>query len=304
MRNLSLTMLMFCLAAISPFSFASLQLPERPEQAYDNQWLWAGADGNLLQIKLRLSQEELYQSNLEQFRVNYTLQYPRQAMAIYLTPRLNHAVKAIHQYSGSSNEVPSITQAINTRDDSPGSQLFWSAYMQYQGDAMRFFNVAPCVFNNTLSGACLRPDYSSLFYNNLKRLEPLALQFKVEDKPRESLNNALDWLSSLDTKQEDNTVFAGPAQVVMMQAADSDERALLLAILVSHLAPELPMYVVYSSQLSPESSPVWLALDARSGLEGPSVMIDSRPHVIISGPKEIAKEQLLVGNALVSTSIY
>jgi hypothetical protein len=274
------------------------------QAAMSAEWHWQTPQGKYQQLILQFSEQQLTQSKVETFRLNYSLSYPSQAISAYLSPRLQHAVNMINQYIDEPEQrVDDILTTLSSQNNSPSSQLLWEAYQQYTRDAFRHLGLLPCIHPRGAQYPCVRPNYSQLFYRNRQRINGLSEFFKQQDVNL-ALAEVQAWLLTIPQKQENIIGFSSPIDVLTDNLADSDERALLLAIVFSKLAPDHPLYMVYPASSIGSASPAWLTVDASSGIEGPTVMIDNRAHTLVSGSVELIKEMLLADVQLISDALY
>ncbi|GDY26815.1 hypothetical protein [Agarivorans sp. Toyoura001] len=290
------------------FSNQSLSITT-PGEINDNtfygEWQWADTHGDSQQLQLQFSEELINQSEVETFRISYSLTYPSQAISAYLSPRLEHAVSMINQYvDDPETRLDDILEALRSDNGSPSSKMLWDAYEQYTQDAFRHLSLLPCLHPQGAQYPCVRPNYSQLFYQNRSRVNPLIEHFQQQQDLNRSLAEVQAWLLTIPTKQENNYSFTSPVDVLKDNRADSDERALLLALVLSELAPNHPIYMVYPADSVGSASPAWLTIDASSGIEGPTIMIDEHPHTLVSGSSELIKEMLLADVQLISDALY
>ncbi|MPW31681.1 hypothetical protein F9L16_22145 [Agarivorans sp. B2Z047] len=290
------------------FSNQSLSIAAN-EQLGDNtfygEWQWSDTQGQYQQLKLHFSEDLIHQSEVETFRLSYSLTYPSQAISAYLSPRLEHAVAMINQYvDDPETRLDDILQALRSDSDSPSSKMLWDAYEQYTHDAFRHLGLLPCLHPQGAQYPCVRPNYSQLFYQNRDRVNPIIEHFTQQGDLNRSLAEAQAWLLTIPSKQENNYSFTSPVDVLKDNRADSDERALLLALVLSELAPNYPLYMVYPADSVGSASPAWLTIDASSGIEGPTIIIGDSAHTLVSGSSELIKEMLLAEVQLISDALY
>ncbi len=299
----------FYFLGISTFASANQLNKLEPASPYNQtamsaEWHWQTPQGKYQQLVLQFSDSQLAQSKIETFRLSYSLSYPSQAISAYLSPRLRHAVNMINQYvEDPEQRVDDILKTLSSQRNSASSLLLWEAYQQYTRDAFRHLGLLPCVHPKGAQHACVRPNYSQLFYRNRQRINGLSEFFQQPDI-NQALADVQAWLLTIPQKQESNVGFSSPIDVLTDNLADSDERALLLAIVFSKLAPDHPLYMVYPASSIGSASPTWLTVDASSGVEGPTVMIDNRAHTLMSGPVELIKEMLLADVQMISDALY
>ncbi|WP_432454593.1 MULTISPECIES: hypothetical protein [unclassified Agarivorans] len=286
-------------------SAADLTLKPLDEQAFNGEWQWSNPQGQLRQMRLHFSQELLKQSAIEQFRISYSLTYPTKAISAYLNPRLEHALVMINQYAEQPTAAPKdILKILASNPDTPSSEMLWEAYQQYTQDAFRHLGLLPCRHPRGTQYPCVRPNYSQLFYQNRNRMLPLIKNFQPLKDLNQTLAEAQAWLLTIPVKREISDSFSPPLHVLKDNLADSDERALLLALMLSELAPDYSLYMVYPAHSVGSASPAWLTIDANSGIEGPTITLGQHTLVLISGSSELINEMQLADVELISDALY
>ncbi|WP_051326503.1 MULTISPECIES: hypothetical protein [Aliagarivorans] len=296
-----------CSVLVSLWLVPSAMAMSEQEQTlpFQGNWSWTDNRGALRQSQIEINQDMRTEAEQERIKVSFSLAYPVQALSTYLTPRLNYAVKMIRRHQQVSQEHLVEALRKDTVDlNDPAAMMMWDAYEQYKQDAYRHLIVKPCQHPDHAALPCVRPNYSQLFYLNRGRLGGLAQQLHSPLGPSYSLENAKAWLGNIPEREETRHDFASPLNVLTSNSADSDERALLLAVLMSRMAPGYTMHMLYPEGSIGSVSPAWLTIDASSGIEGVTVIIDERPHTVISGPHEQIQQALLSKTKLVSDALY
>ena len=300
-----LMFLLFCSFAV--FAFKANTPPNSSFDTISIEWSWKKNDGQTLYINTELNSDELAKDKEYFFKLSYSLSYPKEAIRAYITPRLSYAMELINRYTPESEvKLSSLEQALNLNDNSLSSQLFWQAYRQYQSDAFNHFQISPCMHPTDTRKPCVRPNYSNLFYHYKGLTKNLAVQLKSngEEEIKDVIQKAQNWLASISDVQERTYSFSSPLNVLSLNQADSDEKALLLATIVSELAPAYELFIVYPENSVGSVSPAWLVIDAKSGAKGDSIYIENKEHILISGSNTIMDEILNSHIALVSERLY
>jgi hypothetical protein len=94
------------------------------DKAFYGEWQWADTQGDFQQLKLQFSEEMVNQSEIETFRISYSLTYPSQAISAYLSPRLEHAISMINQYvDDPETRLDDILNALRSDSESPSSKM-------------------------------------------------------------------------------------------------------------------------------------------------------------------------------------
>ena len=151
---------------------------------------------------------------------------------------------------------------------------------------------------------CVRPNYSQLFYEYRAYLKDIATQLAKQQSFSTAVNNARHWVYAIPDREEHDNSFFSPISVLKTNEADSDEKALLLATLISQLAPEYELFMLYPSTSIGSVSPVWLTIDSKSGVEGQKIMINKNQYTVISGSKIKLDKMLSSNTKLISESLY
>ncbi|MGY5450705.1 hypothetical protein ACVFI8_07125 [Agarivorans sp. MS3-6] len=298
---------LYCLSIVfaTTYALAISNTSNLEEPSFSGEWHWPDTQGNYQQLNVQFSEKLLAESETETFKINYSLTYPSQAISAYLSPRLEHAITMINQYvADPDTRIDDMLSALKNGDDSPSSRMLWDAYKQYTQDAFRHLGLLPCAHPQGAEYPCVRPNYSQLFYQNRTRILPVVESFSKQTDLNRSLAEAQAWLVTIPIKQENTFSFSPPISVLKDNLADSDERALLLAVVLSELAPNYPIYMVYPASSVGSASPAWLTIDSRSGIEGPTIMIDQQAHTLVSGSPSLIKEMLLADVAMISDALY
>ncbi len=275
------------------------------EDSVSLQWFWQNEYGRQQELNVYFGKELVKQGYGDKQKINYTLSYPVQALHTYLGPRLIHVMRTINQYSPqSATKFVNLEHAFSTRDKSPESEMFWQAYYQYQDDAFNFLKVSPCINQEDNSIPCVRPNYSQIFYDYREAFRAIAEQLKSSEGQPASISNAQHWVFTIPQAEEHLSSFAPPISVLRENAADSDEKALLLATLISQLAPDYRMYLIYPANSNGSVSPAWLTIESKSGANGVPVVINDTPHTLISGSPSLLKQMMVSETKMVSESLY
>ncbi len=269
------------------------------------RWEWTTVDGHQQTIELSASEVQIKRALTDKQRLDYSLTSPLQALESYLTPRLELVIAKINELSQSTTPYfDSVKQAINHNSDSPESILFWQAFNQYRKDAFYYLRILPCENPQNTQTACIRPNYSQLFYAHKGSLQALAHQFSHLKQNHEKIELARSWVNSIPESEEQNKVFHPPLLALTNNTLDSDERALVLASLIAEIVPSAALKLIYPLHSLGSASPTWLAIPASFNITGEQVMIDSELYVLISGPEQ--KLNRLINNniELISISLY
>ncbi|MCE2570999.1 hypothetical protein [Motilimonas eburnea] len=268
-------------------------------------WFWHNEYGQEQLVNAQFTREQLKQGLQQQHRINFTLTSPVRALHGYIGPRLMHVLDSINAVSPSdATKFVSIEHAFSVRDASPESTLFWQAYYQYQDDAFNFLAVNPCYSQELEQGPCIRPNYSQVFYHSRGTFNALAQQLKSRESEATSIQNVQNWVLSIPDSNERLDSFSPPMAVLLENAADSDERAILLATLISQIAPKYHMFLVYPATSQGSVSPAWLTIEARSGATGTPVIIDNHQHTLLSGSSAQLKEMMQSNTPMISEPLY
>lgn len=267
-------------------------------------WQWQSADGKQQHFQLQTDDKTLAKSQHERVLLDASLNHPIETLYAYISPRLYNSLSQINQNSPSTaTKFLSLEQAFTTRDNSPESREFWQAYEQYQEDAFEKMMVLPCVHPANVKLPCVRPNYSQLFYHFKDSLKPLASQFSAPDLAA-SVKLIQEWLNVIPSPSEQMDHFNPPLQALKDNKADSDEKALLMATLLTELAPQFMLSIIYPDTSIGSVSPAWLAITAESGLPGDVVVIDNQKHVLLTGSPLMVQQMAMAHIPLISEPLY
>ena len=267
-------------------------------------WQWQSADGQRKHLQLTTDERVLSASRHEMTQLDTALNYPLETLYSYISPRLYNSINQINHYSPeTATKFRDLEQAFTLHDSSLESIQFWQAYQQYQEDAFYEMRVLPCVHPANRKLPCVRPNYSQLFYQFKGDLKPLARQFSAKDLAT-SVNLLQEWLSGIPTPSEQMDHFAPPLQALQENKADSDEKALLMASLLAELAPQYNLSIIYPDISIGSVSPAWLAITADSGLEGDTLVIGNKRHVLLTGSPLLAQQMTMAQIPLISEPLY
>ncbi|MCE2596506.1 hypothetical protein K6Y31_17050 [Motilimonas cestriensis] len=268
-------------------------------------WFWQNESGSQQVAQALFTRNQVKQGVQDQQKINFTLNSPIRALHGYIGPRLMHVLDSINSVSPDhATKFVSIEHAFSVKDASPESTLFWQAYYQYQDDAFNFLRVSPCLAQNELDGPCIRPNYSQIFYSYRQSFSGLAEQLRSHEGASISIQNAQSWLLNIPDAEEHHDRFSPPLTVLLENVADSDERALLLATLISQIAPDYRMFLVYPANSNGSASPAWLTIEARSGANGTPVVIDNNEHTLLTGSPALLKEMMTTQTPMISEPLY
>lgn len=277
---------------------------EQPE-AFTVDWPEKNQLGNELNVRSFFNAKSVEQSTLDRYKVSFSLSYPIKAIYTYLSPRLEFAIQRVNYYiADEETKITSLKSAFSIRDNSPTSALFWQAYNQYQNDAFYHLKISPCVHPASDTIPCVRPNYSQLFYEYKAYLKDIATQLYDGDSLDTAVKNAQQWVLTIPDREEHIYSFFPPITVLESNQADSDEKALLLATLISQLAPKYHLYMVYPSDSIGSVSPAWLTIDSSSGIKGEQITINNQQHTVISGSKKELAKMLITNTKMISESLY
>jgi len=269
------------------------------------RWNWESTQGDPHSVSARFTPEQLDDGKDDSQLMSYTLSYPVQAIQAYMKPRLYFLTGMINELTGRHEQDRlQLEDLLHQKRSTPESELFWDAFYDYQEDAFLHFRLNPCRHPADRRKPCVRPDYSQLFYHYKYTMRPLATQLRSEQGLEMSIRNAQQWLITIPSRQEQQYHFYPPLSAIEANSADSDEKALLLATVVSELAPGASLYMVYPAASVGSVSPAWLAIQADSGVQGPRVMIANVEHVIIYGSAKLMEQMLYAHMELTSESLY
>nr|WP_244911281.1 hypothetical protein [Aeromonas bivalvium] len=267
-------------------------------------WQWQSADGQARHFQLQTDDSTLARQRHEMGLLDLSLQHPIETLYAYISPRLYNSLSQINQNSPSTaTKFLSLEQAFTTRDNSPESREFWQAYEQYQEDAFTQMMVVPCVHPANIKLPCVRPNYSQLFYHFKGALKPLASQFTAPDLAA-SVRLIKEWLDVIPSPSEQLDSFHPPLQALKDNQADSDEKALLMASLLTELAPQFMLSIIYPDTSIGSVSPAWLAITADSGLPGDVVVINNQKHVLLTGSPLMVQQMTMARIPLISEPLY
>lgn len=265
------------------------------------QWQWQSVQGKQ-QIAFEVSERDLRASELEMQRLDSALNFPIESLYSKMGSKLEGSLVEINRVTPADNlKFASLEQALALQDDSIPSMLFWQAYQQYEEDAFFEMRIVPCQSQDRTP--CVRPNYSQLFYGLKHALQPLARQF-VRPDIRQSVTLLQEWLARIPAGREQQDHFTPPLQALERNQADSDEKALLMAVLLAELAPRYGLRLVYPDNSRGSVSPAWLIISADSGLPGATIMINQKPHVLLTGNLGDVKKLMDARVQLVSESLY
>jgi len=286
-------------------SSSLISLPNSETNSFSINWQWTDKEGKNLKIKSFFDTDIVETSLLDSYKLSFSLSYPIKAIHTYLTPRLEFAIERINFYTpDEQDKITNIKYAFTNKDESNSSQLFWQAYNQYQNDAFYHLKITPCVHPDDEDLPCVRPNYSQLFYEYRAYLKDIAAQLAKQQSFTTAVKNAQHWVYAIPDRKEHDDSFFSPISVLKTNEADSDEKVLLLATLISQLAPEYELFMLYPSDSIGSVSPVWLTIDSRSGVEGQKIIINQNQYTVISGSK-IKLDKILSSNTkLISESLY
>ena len=296
-------------SAVSTSAVASTAHTLATEDEYESNlkldWLWQNEAGQQQVVRAFFSRSQVKQGVQDQQKINFTLNSPLRALHGYIGPRLMHVLDSINAASPDhATKFVSIEHAFSVKDASPESILFWQAYYEYQDDGFSFLKVTPCLNQNEQQGPCVRPNYSQLFYNYRNTFSGLAEQLRSHEGAPNSIQNVQKWVLNIPDAQEHNDTFSPPLTVLLENTADSDERALLLATIISQIAPDFRMFLVYPANSNGSVSPAWLTIEARSGASGTPVIIDNDEHTLLTGSPALLKDMMTTQTPMVSEPLY
>lgn len=282
-----------------------ISLPDREINSFSINWQWTDTQGNHLKVNSFFDTDVVKTSLQDSYKLSFSLSHPIKAIHTYLTPRLEFAIERINFYTpDDQNKITDIKYAFTNKDQSNASQLFWQAYNQYQNDAFYHLKITPCVHPDDKELPCVRPNYSQLFYEYRAYLKDIASQLAKQQSFVSAVKDARHWVYAIPDREEHDDSFFSPISVLKTNEADSDEKALLLASLISQLAPEYELFMLYPSSSIGSVSPVWLTIDSKSGLEGQQIMINHNQYTVISGSKIKLDKMLSSNTELISESLY
>lgn len=286
------------------------RLPQEQTSAFYVNSKWQNHHGNYLHLHSFFNTDSVVTSVLDSYKVSYSLNYPIKAIHTYLTPRLQYAIKRINYFTPSkADQIKDMKTAFISKNDTNSSKLFWQAYSQYQDDAFYHLKISPCIHPDSAELPCVRPNYSQLFYEYKPYVKTIANQFYLSNNSKQhsfvdAIENAQEWVQIMPDRDEVQDHFAPPISVLKSNSADSDEKALLLATLVSQVAPQYKLFMVYPSASIGSVSPVWLTIDSKSGMKGKQITINSNQYTVISGSDNQLEEMLSVNTRMTSESLY
>ncbi|CAM2813083.1 hypothetical protein [Moritella viscosa] len=282
-----------------------INLPNNEVNSFSINWQWTDSKGKNLKIKSFFDTDIVETSLLDSYKLSFSLSYPIKAIHTYLTPRLEFAIDRINFYTpDDQDKIKDIRYAFTNKDESNASQLFWQAYNQYQNDAFYHLKITPCVHPDDEDLPCVRPNYSQLFYEYRAYLKDIATQLAKQQSIDSAVKNAQNWVYAIPDRKEHKDSFFSPISVLKTNEADSDEKALLLATLISQLAPEYELFMLYPSDSIGSVSPVWLTIDSKSGVKGQQIMINKNQYTVISGSKVKLDKILSSDTELINESLY
>jgi len=282
-----------------------INLPNNEINSFSINWQWTDSKGKSLKIKSFFDTDIVETSLLDSYKLSFSLSYPIKAIHTYLTPRLEFAIDRINFYTPNDQEkIKDIQYAFTNKDKSNASQLFWQAYNQYQNDAFYHLKITPCVHPDDEDLPCVRPNYSQLFYEYRAYLKDIATQLANQQSVNSAVKNAQHWVYAIPDREEHKNSFFSPISVLKSNEADSDEKALLLATLISQLAPEYELFMLYPSDSIGSVSPVWLTIDSKSGVKGQQIIINQNQYTVILGSKVKLDKILSSDTELISESLY
>ncbi|MFT5808828.1 MAG: hypothetical protein ACI9LG_003154 [Moritella dasanensis] len=286
-------------------SSSMMNLPNSETNSFSINWQWTDKEGKNLKVNSFFDTEIVEISLLDSYKLSFSLSYPIKAIHTYLTPRLEFAIERINFYTPDDQEkLIDIRYTFTNKDDSNASQLFWQAYDQYQNDAFYHLKITPCVHPDNKDLPCVRPNYSQLFYEYRAYLKDIATQLAEQQSFTTAVKNAQQWVYAIPDREEHDDSFFSPISVLKTNEADSDEKVLLLATLISQLAPEYELFMLYPSDSIGSVSPVWLTIDSKSGVEGQKIMINENQYTVILGSKTKLDKILSSNTELISESLY
>lgn len=282
-----------------------ISLPDSETNSFSINWQWVDKEGNNFKIKSFFDTGIVETSLLDSYKLSFSLSNPIKAIHTYLTPRLEFAIERINFYTpDDQHKIIDIRYAFTNKDETNASQLFWQAYNQYQNDAFYHLKITPCVHPDDKELPCVRPNYSQLFYEYRAYLKDIATQLAKQQSFATAVKNARHWVYAIPDREEHDDSFFSPISVLKTNEADSDEKALLLASLISQLAPEYELFMLYPSSSIGSVSPVWLTIDSKSGVEGQKIMINDNQYTVISGSQMKLDKMISSNTELISESLY
>ncbi|MCJ8351665.1 hypothetical protein [Moritella sp.] len=286
-------------------STKQISLPNSEVNSFSINWQWTDHKGKNINVKSFFDTDIVETSLRDSYKLSFSLSHPIKAIHTYLTPRLEFAIERINFYTpDDQDKITDIKYAFTNKDESNASQLFWQAYNQYQNDAFYHLKITPCVHPDDEDLPCVRPNYSQLFYEYRAYLKDIATQLAKQQSFSTAVKNARHWVYAIPDREEHDNSFFSPISVLKTNEADSDEKALLLATLISQLAPEYELFMLYPSTSIGSVSPVWLTIDSKSGVEGQKIMINKNQYTVISGSKIKLDKMLSSNTKLISESLY
>lgn len=286
-------------------SFNLINLPNSETNSFSINWQWTDQEGKNLKVKSFFDTEIVETSLLDSYKLSFSLRYPIKAIHTYLMPRLEFAIERINFYTPDDQEkITDIKHAFANKNESNASQLFWQAYHQYQNDAFYHLKITPCVHPENKDLPCVRPNYSQLFYEYRSYLKDIATQLAKQQSFTTAVKNAQQWVYSIPDREERDDSFFSPISVLKTNEADSDEKVLLLAALISQLAPKYELFILYPSDSIGSVFPVWLTIDSKSGVAGQKIMINQNQYTVISGSNIKLAKMLSSKTSLISESLY
>ena len=290
---------------LSPSDSSRSSFFERQPHPFAVNWHWQDIYGQALSVNSEFAQDTVEHSLLDSYKVSFSLTYPIKAIHAFLSPRLEYAIQRINYYSDDHEpKITDLKSAFATTDESRTSQLFWQAYNQYQDDAFYHLKISPCVHPEHVERPCVRPNYSQLFYENRGHLKDIARQLSSQQPLLRAVKDAQHWVYRIPNKSEQQGNFLPPVSVLQSNVADSDEKALLLAALVSQLVPKYSLHLLYPSASVGSVSPVWLIIDSKSGVEGQKITLNNGQFTIISGSKSALDEMISSATKMTNESLY
>lgn len=261
--------------------------------------------GDELHLNCSFEAHTVEHALLDSYKVSFSLNDPIKAIHTYLTPRLEFALKRINQFNpDEEDKITDLQAAFYRKDDSDSSQMFWSAYNQYQDDAFYHLKISPCVHPEDKDLPCVRPNYSQLFYEYKPHLKEIAAQLQQQYSSINAIKHAQQWVYTIPNREEEKAHFSPPVSVLKTNKADSDEKALLLATLVSQVAPQYKLYIIYPSSSVGSVSPIWLTIESASGMSGKQVTIDKQQYTVISGSDTKLESMIANKTNMTSESLY
>lgn len=271
------------------------------------RWQWTSAQGRTYDLHLKASAHDLKRALTDKQRLDYSLEFPLQAMQGYLNPRLEQVIEKINTLSESKTPYfESVTDALSNQSDTPEATIFWQAFSQYQRDAFYHLRILPCENPHKVKGPCIRPNYSQLFYAHKGSLKDLAQQFSTPAhlKNADKIHLARQWVNTIPDSPEQYQRFNLPILGLTDNALDSDERALVLAMIIAEIEPKAALKLIYPLSSLGSASPTWLAIPAHFGVEGEKVIIDDEMHILLSGPTNKLESLIETQVELISISLY